>query len=125
MENEEGLVVCEVIVVASGLEHLDKVIVMCFLSELVSKFEKREEGNVKVSGMGCALECRDSDWCRECVGCVVIIRDQEVSLDTCVSQCQFPDLVDEEIESGVDVIAIPFQHVGWGILDGKCARVEG
>ena len=111
--------------VASGLERLDEVIVTRFLSELMSEFEEREEGNVKVSGMGCALEYRDSDQCRECVSCVVVIRDWEVSPDTCVSQCQFPNLIDEEVESGVDVIIVPFRHVGWGVLDGERARIEG
>ena len=37
-ENEERLVVSEVIVVASGLERLDKVFVMHFLSELMGEF---------------------------------------------------------------------------------------
>ena len=108
MEDEEGLVIGEVVVVASGLERLDKVVVTCFLSELVSEFEEGEEGNIEVSGMGCVLECRDSSQCWECVGSVVVTRDREASPDTCVSQRQFPNLVDEEVESGVDVIVIPF-----------------
>ena len=65
----------EVIVVALGLECLDKLFVMHFLSKLMSEFKEGEEGSIKVSGMGCALECGDSNQCRECVGCAVITRD--------------------------------------------------
>ena len=115
----------EVIVVSSGLECLDKVFVTCFLSELVGEFEEGEKGSIEVSGVGCALESRDSNRCRECVGCVVVARDQEASPDTCVSQCQFPDLVDEEVKTGVNIIIIPFRHVRWSVLDGESARVEG
>ena len=75
--------------------------------------------------MDCALECGDSSRCRECVGCVVVTRDWEASPDTCVSQRQFPDLVDEEVKSGVDVIVVPFRHVWRGVLDGKRAGIEG
>ena len=39
-EYEEGFVVHEVVMVASGLECLDKLFVMCLLFELMSKFEE-------------------------------------------------------------------------------------
>ena len=74
--------------------------------------------------MGCTLECGNSKQCGEGVSCVVITRDWEVSPDTCVSQCQFPNLVEKEVELGVNLIIVLVQHVGWSILNGECIRVE-
>ena len=75
--------------------------------------------------MGCSLKCGDNNRCRECVGCIVITRDWEASPDTYMSQRQFPNLVDEEVELGVDVIVIPFRHIRWSVLDRECTRIEG